>query len=105
MREQGIALEDHCRVTLVWGKGVDRLITQIDLTFVRRLEARYHAKYGSLSAARRPEQRREASRLNIQAHIMNRVKILFCLRIFIYLGNVFQTYPFLFLCHSVFLLS
>ena len=99
VRQQSVALEHHCRVSLVGRQVVDCLAADIDLALVRALESRDHAEDGGLSAAGGAEQGDELTGFHIKVDILDRVKRLLSLRIFIDLGNMIKAYALFLFCH------
>jgi hypothetical protein len=56
VRPEGVALKDHCRGTLLWGKADDALSIDKNIALIRRDKATNHAQSCRLTAARRTEE-------------------------------------------------
>ena len=99
--EQRIALKHHGGIALVGGEGVDGLLPQVDFTLVRAFKAGNHPQGGGFAAARGPQQRHKAARLDVQGYILHRVKGLAGFGVGVDLGNMVQPNPFLLLAGHV----
>ena len=66
VREQGVVLEDGVDVALVGRYPLHRLARDHDVAFGGIFEPRQHAERGGLAAPRRPQQRQELSRLDLE---------------------------------------
>lgn len=73
---QGIVLEDHRNVPVGRGECVDEDIVESDLPRTDRLQAGDTVECGGLAAARRPEQGKKLTILDVQREVPNGVHIL-----------------------------
>ena len=72
VREQGIGLEDHAHVPLVYRHVGDVTTADEDAALIDRLETGDHPQGRRLAAAGRAEQREEFARTDVERHVIDR---------------------------------
>ena len=88
--KQRVALEHHGGIPLVGGQLIDLLAAQPDTALVGAFKAGDHTKRCGLAAAGGAQQCDEAARLDVQAHLIDRVEILLGLGVNVNFGNTVQ---------------
>ena len=96
--EEGVALEDHGRITFVRRQAVDARVPDIDVAGRGDFKAGDHAQDGRLAAARRAEQGNELAWLDAQVHFLDGLDGL-AVNAGIHFFQVLYSYTCGFFCH------